>query len=199
MEQRRQARRCFERAWGGILSIVGGGCWSRLSEPFNLCSSWRPRSIPLQFGLSFVIYIPAYHMSNVGQQLLSGAQSSASGKYWHPLAIFCRCIVRVGNNHIPPALFVLLWCYVCRCLTFWIQVDLLKTRMQQGDGSLRLPTWGYLPPCRSMLLHSCFSWLLTVVPISRSHSSVILGTIRGVITTDGIKGLWRGTSPSLIR
>ena len=24
--------------------------------------------------------------------------------------VFCRCIVRVGNNHIPPALFVLLCC-----------------------------------------------------------------------------------------
>jgi len=50
--------------------------------------------------------------------------------------------------------------------------DLLKTRMQQGDGSLRLPT---------------------------SHSSVILGTAREVITTNGIRGLWRGTSPSLVR
>jgi len=50
--------------------------------------------------------------------------------------------------------------------------DLLKTRLQQGDGSLRFPT---------------------------SHSSVILGTVREVITTNGIRGLWRGTSPSLVR
>jgi len=75
-------------------------------------------------------------MSNVGQQLLSGALSGLA-----------------TTISLQP-------------------FDLLKTRMQQGDGSLRLPT---------------------------SHSSLILGTARGVIVTDGIQGLWRGTSPSLIR
>lgn len=75
-------------------------------------------------------------MSNVGQQLFSGALSGLA-----------------TTISLQP-------------------FDLLKTRMQQGDGSLRLPT---------------------------AHSSLILGTARGVITTDGIKGLWRGTSPSLFR
>jgi len=75
-------------------------------------------------------------MSNVGQQLLSGALSGLA-----------------TTIALQP-------------------FDLLKTRMQQGDGSLRIPT---------------------------ANSSLILGTARDVITTDGIKGLWRGTSPSLFR
>jgi len=75
-------------------------------------------------------------MSNVGQQLLSGALSGLA-----------------TTISLQP-------------------FDLLKTRMQQGDGSLKLPT---------------------------AHSSLILGTAREVIAADGIKGLWRGTSPSLFR
>ncbi|KAF8171814.1 solute carrier family 25 member 38 [Pholiota molesta] len=50
--------------------------------------------------------------------------------------------------------------------------DLLKTRMQQGDGAVKLPS---------------------------TRSSFILGTAREVISESGIKGLWRGTLPSLVR
>ncbi|KAF8164917.1 mitochondrial carrier [Crassisporium funariophilum] len=75
-------------------------------------------------------------MSNVGQQLLSGALSGLATTV---------------------------------CLQ---PFDLLKTRLQQGDGLLKLPT---------------------------SHSSVIVGTTREIIVSNGIRGLWRGTSPSLVR
>ncbi|TFK43124.1 solute carrier family 25 member 38 [Crucibulum laeve] len=49
--------------------------------------------------------------------------------------------------------------------------DLLKTRMQQGDGRIK----------------------------PRNHSSIILTTTREVITSNGVIGLWRGTAASLIR
>ncbi|KAF8966399.1 mitochondrial carrier [Flammula alnicola] len=75
-------------------------------------------------------------MSNVGQQLLSGALSG-----------FATTV----------------------CLQ---PFDLLKTRLQQGDGSVKVPN---------------------------SRSSVILGTTRDVIAQHGLKGLWRGTMPSLVR
>jgi len=75
-------------------------------------------------------------MSNVGQQLLSGALSG-----------FATTV----------------------CLQ---PFDLLKTRLQQGDGTLKLP---------------------------RSHSSLILSTTRDVIAQHGLRGLWRGTLPSLAR
>ena len=166
---------------------------------FNLCSSWTPRTVTLF--CSQILDCSYTHSCLTYEQCRAAASLRCVIGFWKALKdpVFCRCIVRVGNNYIPPTLFVLLCCHICLFLTCWILVDLLKTRMQQGDGSLRLPTWGYLPHCCSMFLHSSFSWLLTVAPISRSHSSVILGTARGVITTDGIKGLWRGTSPSLIR
>ncbi|KAF8075889.1 solute carrier family 25 member 38 [Lyophyllum atratum] len=72
-------------------------------------------------------------MSNVGQQLLSGALSGLATTV---------------------------------CLQ---PFDLLKTRMQQGDGKLRL------------------------------QRNVILGTARDVLAKDGVAGLWRGTAASLIR
>ncbi|KAF9526258.1 solute carrier family 25 member 38 [Crepidotus variabilis] len=50
--------------------------------------------------------------------------------------------------------------------------DLLKTRLQQGDG-------------------------LTGVP--KSGSSIVLRTTREVVSEHGLRGLWRGTVPSLIR
>jgi len=75
-------------------------------------------------------------MSNVGQQLLSGALSGLATTV---------------------------------CLQ---PFDLLKTRLQQGDGSLKLPN---------------------------SRSSVILNTARDIIAQHGLKGLWRGTIPSLAR
>ncbi|KIM45763.1 hypothetical protein M413DRAFT_440802 [Hebeloma cylindrosporum] len=75
-------------------------------------------------------------MSNVSQQLLSGALSGLATTV---------------------------------CLQ---PFDLLKTRLQQGDGSLRIPN---------------------------SRSSVILTTTRDVIAQHGLKGLWRGTLPSLAR
>ncbi|KAF9480807.1 solute carrier family 25 member 38 [Pholiota conissans] len=75
-------------------------------------------------------------MSNVGQQLLSGALSG-----------FATTV----------------------CLQ---PFDLLKTRMQQGDGAMKLPS---------------------------TRSSFILGTAREVISENGFKGLWRGTIPSLAR
>ncbi|KAF9004694.1 solute carrier family 25 member 38 [Cyathus striatus] len=49
--------------------------------------------------------------------------------------------------------------------------DLLKTRMQQGDG--------------------------VITP--RHRSSIIFSTAREVIQENGISGLWRGTAPSLVR
>ncbi|KAJ3505685.1 hypothetical protein NLJ89_g7285 [Agrocybe chaxingu] len=50
--------------------------------------------------------------------------------------------------------------------------DLLKTRLQQGDGR---------------------------VGMSGSHSSVLLGTTKEIVRQNGLKGLWRGTVPSLVR
>ncbi|KAH9483029.1 Mitochondrial glycine transporter [Psilocybe cubensis] len=50
--------------------------------------------------------------------------------------------------------------------------DLLKTRLQQGDGKARLP---------------------------QVHSSLILSTTRDIIAKNGLRGLWRGTFPSLVR
>ncbi|KDR74533.1 hypothetical protein GALMADRAFT_99629 [Galerina marginata CBS 339.88] len=75
-------------------------------------------------------------MSNVGQQLVSGALSG-----------FATTI----------------------CLQ---PFDLLKTRLQQGDGSLRL---------------------------QNPQSSIVLHTARDVVSQHGLKGLWRGTLPSLVR
>ncbi|EDR05011.1 uncharacterized protein LACBIDRAFT_191230 [Laccaria bicolor S238N-H82] len=51
--------------------------------------------------------------------------------------------------------------------------DLLKTRLQQGDGSTWRPT--------------------------RPHTSIILDITRDVIHSGGWRGLWRGTTPSLVR
>ncbi|GLB33301.1 putative mitochondrial carrier [Lyophyllum shimeji] len=72
-------------------------------------------------------------MSNVGQQLLSGALSGLA-------TTIC----------LQP-------------------FDLLKTRMQQGDGDVRL------------------------------QRNIILGTARDVVRKDGVRGLWRGTEASLMR
>lgn len=72
-------------------------------------------------------------MSNVGQQMLSGALSG-----------FATTI------SLQP-------------------FDLLKTRMQQGDGTIR------------------------------TRNTVIFRTTRDVITTNGWTGLWRGTTASLVR
>ncbi|KAF9550330.1 solute carrier family 25 member 38 [Agrocybe pediades] len=75
-------------------------------------------------------------MSNVGQQIFSGALSG-----------FATTV----------------------CLQ---PFDLLKTRLQQGDNKVRLPN---------------------------NRTSVILTTTRDVVSQHGIKGLWRGTVPSLAR
>ncbi|PPQ63956.1 hypothetical protein CVT24_009079 [Panaeolus cyanescens] len=77
-------------------------------------------------------------MSNVGQQMLSGALSGLT-------TTIC----------LQP-------------------FDLLKTRIQQVDGSLN-------------------------ANLPKSHSSIILGTTKHIIKTEGLVGLWRGTVPSLAR
>ncbi|KAF9057307.1 solute carrier family 25 member 38 [Panaeolus papilionaceus] len=77
-------------------------------------------------------------MSNVGQQMLSGALSGLT-------TTIC----------LQP-------------------FDLLKTRIQQVDGSLG-------------------------ANLPKSHSSIILGTTRLIIQKEGMIGLWRGTIPSLAR
>ncbi|PBK73210.1 solute carrier family 25 member 38 [Armillaria solidipes] len=48
--------------------------------------------------------------------------------------------------------------------------DLIKTRLQQGDGAIR-----------------------------HRHTSIILQTTKEVISTHGLQGLWRGTSATLLR
>ncbi|OBZ71890.1 Solute carrier family 25 member 38 [Grifola frondosa] len=49
--------------------------------------------------------------------------------------------------------------------------DLLKTRMQQGDGALMIPR----------------------------RASFMLHTTRDIVRTNGLSGLWRGTTPTLLR
>ena len=56
-------------------------------------------------------------------------------------------------------------------------VDLLKTRIQQPD-HLQKPRLGVLP---------------------RPSSTFVLGTARDIARHEGVRGLWRGTTPSLLR
>lgn len=108
MEQSKHARRCFERAWGGILSIVGGGCWSRLSAShlFNLCVPRGDRPVTYWTVVCYLLSCLTY------EQCRATASLRCVIVFRKDLRdpVFCRCIVRVGNNHIPPALFVLLCC-----------------------------------------------------------------------------------------
>lgn len=53
-----------------------------------------------------------------------------------------------------------------------------------------------LPKCS--FTHVLFHFILTV-PICSSRSSIILTTTRDILARHGLKGLWRGTMPSLAR
>lgn len=66
-------------------------------------------------------------------------------------------------------------------------VDLLKTRMQQGDGTLKTQCVSFTSAKKTPL---------TEHP---SRSALIFGTTRDVIAQNGLAGLWRGTAASLIR
>ncbi|PPQ71233.1 hypothetical protein CVT25_004539 [Psilocybe cyanescens] len=104
--------------------------WTTTSHPFALVSRKSRDSISNE----------PNHMSNVGQQMLSGALSG-----------FATTV----------------------CLQ---PFDLLKTRLQQGDGTAQGTS--RLPNVRS---------------------SLILSTTRDIIAQNGLRGLWRGTFPSLVR
>jgi hypothetical protein len=121
--------------------------------------------------------------------------SSARRCFMHNVGLgHCRRAVRTCDDSLSAALCVLTPLDDrMRCsdrIMISSPVDLLKTRMQQGDGAVKLPRCD----TRYIITHkgNCLTRIST-------RSSFILGTAREVISESGIKGLWRGTLPSLVR
>ena len=74
-----------------------------------------------------------------------------------------------------------------------MSVDLLKTRLQQRDSLLDHQRC----VCTTVSLPN--SPLLTQVSYHQHFRPSIYRTARGIVQANGLLGLWRGTSPSLIR
>lgn len=84
---------------------------------------------------------------------------------------------------LQPRLFLIP--YTETAAQFSFAVDLLKTRLQQGNGSL------------------CTRWaqtrLSSLVPDFIAYRHAITQTTKAVLLTDGLPGLWRGTEATLVR
>lgn len=71
-------------------------------------------------------------------------------------------------------------------------VDLLKTRIQQVEGSL--PKHRYvLQLLRLRAIH------LRAITVLCRNNALIVRTVRDIVNTNGILGLWRGTTATLLR
>ena len=83
---------------------------------------------------------------------------------------------------LQPRLFLIP--YTKTTAQFSFVVDLLKTRLQQGNGSLST-RWAQMR--------------LSLVPDFIVYRHAITQTTKAVLLTDGLPGLWRGTEATLVR
>lgn len=103
------------------------------------CLAFSLPTIIVHFALDEHLLNTENLMNNVGQQLLSGTLHRPC-IYWliKYFLHLSRCIIRLGNNRLPPTL-----CAPNIPISHPLAepryiVDLIKTRIQQGDGSVML-------------------------------------------------------------